>query len=325
MAVHRSPASRASPVRAWMFTINKRDGTEPGEPPFTPQWVPETMRYLVFQLESAPTTGRHHYQGYVQFREKHRLAAAKGLLGGAAEISLRVPDGSPEQNRVYCTKLDSRVPGSEPYEYGTMSIAGRSNGLAEAAIAIVSGTPPSEIAERDPEVFVRYHRGLTALHATVLSRQAKSYRIVTPFVLIGPPRCGKTLLPLELWGPSQVYKLNTSTSHRLWFDGYEGQPVLFLDDYTGWIDLEELLIVLEGHPHRLEVKGGFTHALWTVVIITSNLIISQWYPSHSHLRLAPLYARLHDLFDLNLPGELDAARARLSQLPIPHVTGYLLT
>ena len=74
-----------------------------------------------------------------------------------------------------------------------------------------------------------------------------------------------------------VYKLNQPSNNSLWFDGYNGEKVLLIDDFSGWVKYRELLTLLDGYPYRCEMKGGHVWAKWNWVIITSNLDVKNWY------------------------------------------------
>lgn len=69
-------------------------------------------------------------------------------------------------------------------------------------------------------------------------------------------------------GYDHVYAL--AGKSPLWFDSYEGEPVLLIDEYQGGIDAEALLRIVDGHPYQAPCKHGFIPARWTVVVIVSN-------------------------------------------------------
>lgn len=75
----------------------------------------------------------------------------------------------------------------------------------------------------------------------------------------------------------QVFLLDQPGGNNLWFDGYDGQSVLIIDDFSGWIKYRFLLRLLDGYQVRLEVKGSHTWAAWTEVYITSNVPPEGWY------------------------------------------------
>jgi len=74
-----------------------------------------------------------------------------------------------------------------------------------------------------------------------------------------------------------VYKL-TEQNGKVWFDDYDGEGVLLIDDFYGWIPYNVMLSITEGYQLRLEVKGTFTYAKWTKIYITSNVAPPFWYP-----------------------------------------------
>jgi hypothetical protein len=90
----------------------------------------------------------------------------------------------------------------------------------------------------------------------------------------GPPGTGKTRKALE---ENKEYYLLDNSGGPVWFDGYEGEETLVIDDFYGWIKYNFILRLLDGHPCRLPIKGGFTYAGWTTVIITSNVHPDSWY------------------------------------------------
>lgn len=300
-----SPAP-SSPMVHWTFTMY-------GDAP--PVYDSNRMQYLVYQREKCPQTGNLHWQCYMQLLKKQRFTAVKKMF--TSQPHIEASRGSPEENRAYCTKTDTRVDG--PYEFGIMTPGqGSRTDLYAVAKKVATGTPVSEIALESPDLYVKYHRGFHALATVSVAKAAQEYRFVEVYVLTGPPRCGKTLLPLDIWGPAAVYKLNAPSANALWFDGYERQPVLLIDDFASWIRYHDLLVMLEGHPYRIPIKGGHGWALWTAVIITTNIPLTEWYSSIPNRDA--LYSRIRYAFDF--PEEASAARSVLMSLPIPHVPGY---
>ena len=79
-------------AKNWCFTQNNIHD----KPVFS-----DSMQYLVFGKEVAPSTGRLHWQGYVQFRTQQRLSAVKKMFVGA---HLEIQRGSAEEASNYCKK-----------------------------------------------------------------------------------------------------------------------------------------------------------------------------------------------------------------------------
>lgn len=80
----------------------------------------------------------------------------------------------------------------------------------------------------------------------------------------GKPGCGKTFAVRSAY-PDLYDKLQNK-----WWDGYEGQEVVLLDDYDTHMLGHFLKRWADGYPYAPEVKGGSTQARYKKFIITSN-------------------------------------------------------
>ena len=99
--------------RYWVFTWNN--------PVFSPDELHTAfdrvggVDYLVFQKETAPTTGTPHYQGYVETKKRVTLATLKKVH---VAINWQKRMGNREQANAYATKEDTRTEG--PWNYGEL-------------------------------------------------------------------------------------------------------------------------------------------------------------------------------------------------------------
>lgn len=137
----------------WCFTLNN------------PQSVLDCASwndalYVVYQEEVAPDTGTVHFQGYAQFSARKRLSQVRKYVPGA---HWEIARGTPEQNRTYCTKAESRRPGTAPVEYGTIESSGQgkrsdlSDALSYIEQHVAAGTLDEwSFAKAYPQVWCRY-------------------------------------------------------------------------------------------------------------------------------------------------------------------------
>lgn len=86
-------------AKNWCFTLNNY--TE-GYELLIKALYPDSINYLIYGHEIAPTTGTPHLQGYVQFTKKLRLTGIKKLFG--PDPHFEVAAGTPAQNKAYCSK-----------------------------------------------------------------------------------------------------------------------------------------------------------------------------------------------------------------------------
>lgn len=278
-------------LRNWCFTYNYPQHVNDIDEPES--FVPEDarVRFAVWQLERAPETQRLHMQGYIEFVSPIRMGGVKTLVGGE-RLHLEGRRGSREQAIEYCEKNDSRVDG--PWYRGVRESAqGKRSDLVDIADRIKSGTSIFGIVEDYPSQYIRYRRGIEAMHSLYAERLVPKWRDVTVLVYYGAAGSGKTRKAIE---ESKDDFFILDQGERVWFDGYRGQDTLILDDFYGWIKYGQLLRMLDGHPYRCEIKGGFRVAAWTRVIITSNRHPSEWY---SQGLTAALERRITNIEEIN--------------------------
>lgn len=84
----------------WMITSYDVDNT--------PVFVDADMHFLAYQKEKCPTTGRLHWQIYLELKKKKRYGQIAALLGLSNADCSRC-NGTPEQCLAYVTKEDTRV------------------------------------------------------------------------------------------------------------------------------------------------------------------------------------------------------------------------
>ena len=94
----------------------------------------------------------------------------------------------------------------------------------------------------------------------------------------GKAGVGKTRYVWEKHGCA-LYALVDDSNGKVWFDGYNGEDILLIDEFTPeMVPYNYFLHLLEGYKLRLPVKSRFTYANWSTVYITSNWHPKDWYP-----------------------------------------------
>lgn len=212
----------------------------------------KNVRYIIYGRERCPTTNKEHYQGFAIFNRTCRIPKAKSWIGGGNGTHCEPRRGTRDQARDYCRKDGDFI------EWGLFEGITKENLFKQ---------PIPYIKENYPEFYCRYHKGLEKLAVD----KGPKWRDLDVTVLWGPTGTGKTRQVME---KDNVYKIDPPYK---WWDGYEGEDILLIDDYKkGAIDRGLLLNLLDGYRLRLETKGGHTWALWTQVYITTNFDPSKW-------------------------------------------------
>jgi len=294
-------------AKNWCWTLNRRDADDDDD------WATviattaaagalDAVGYLVFQVERGENDQREHLQGYVQLKQRCSMSAVKSNVLKSREVHLEVAQGTPAQNKTYCTK-DGRVTG--PFEFGAIELVqqGRRTDIEEATTLLLA-EGMTAVAEQMPATFVRHVRGLRAYQQLMQRRNAPTVRDeVAVAVLVGPTNIGKTWQAMTIDDPEHIYVLPVQNEGALWFDNYEGQRTLIIDDFDPTvIRYRTLLRILDRYRLDVPHKGTYVAAMWQVVIITANHHPSTWYlglPGVDFYDDGPLERRLELIFTTN--------------------------
>lgn len=244
-------------VRNVCLTIN--NPTRPID--FDARW----MDYLVFQKEVGES-GTPHFQGYLELKAPLSFMNLKRRLPLGAHIEER--RGSQQQAIAYCKKEESRVEG--PWEFGEPKQQGKRNDLHELTDLARAGKRKIEADTLMPTTYARHYKAYA--HIQSLYKPARRSREV--ILLQGEPGTGKTRYVLDRYPNAYVIPIS---SKEIWFDGYDGQDVVLIDDFAGQIPLIQFLRVLHEYPEQVPIKGGHVWFNPAIIYITSNYSISEWY------------------------------------------------
>lgn len=281
-------------ARTWCFTSYQEDLNFDHES--------DELRYCVYQREKCPETEREHWQGYVEFKKPLRFRAVKQFFNDR-ELHVEARRGTRDQARAYCKKDDTRVEGGGPFEIGEW---GQSRGRRSDLIEIVDRLKEDpmqlgDLAVQFPGSYCNARGGLRDIRAHLIYKKAKQFRHVQTLVLWGQGGVGKTRWAMSRF--PDAYRI-TQPDSQLWWDGYNGESTIVLDDFYGWIKWGMFLVMLDGYSVRLGIKGGHTWACWNRVIITSNSIPDDWYEKHT-LADYQFDRRLHCIVNMTGPNEFD--------------------
>lgn len=257
--------------------------------------APPVFSFLVAQKELCPSTGRPHWQCYVEFPNEQRFSRISALLVGKSKsYHAKVSLGTPEQNITYCTKVETRSPDSTIIQLGTPmnTRAGRpvaKKFVPEDVIGMMLDGAQLEDCLRalGPQLLVpgaiqaaRQAHQLLAPHET----RSKPLHVEYHW---GAPGVGKTTAIRRIvehhFGPFSEKAFVYSQSMGPWFDGYQGQVVLIFDDCGKVRERASRDFVAADYLRFLDktalmapIKGGAVAARWTHVFIVSNLSPEEW-------------------------------------------------
>lgn len=262
-----------------------------------------TITYACWQLEKCPRTGRDHLQGFFQLDQAQRYTAIKRLSANFGTAHFEATKGSSEANEIYCSKTESRLLG--PFRHGSMDQLGQGNrtDLATAADIIKRGLGLKRVADEQPTTFIKYHRGLEA-YSKIIDNRQRTWK--TRWILYwGDPGSGKSMAAAS-YGQllcdtledgdryntydEKIYHFSPAND-AIWWDGYNGQPVIIFDDIYGRIPWTLLLRLGDQGPLQLQIKGGSVPFLGRWCIFTSNTHFADWYKYEKNINYGAIDRR----------------------------------
>jgi len=243
------------------------------------------LRYAIFAKEVCPTTNKEHIHGYIETTKVMRVAGVKKLFNDN-ELHVEQRRGTRDQAIAYVKKE------GKFFEYGEPPKQGNRTDLIEVSNKLKSGCKLSTIIEEDTPTYIKFHKGIEKVRGHYLKKESTNFRKVETWLFWGKTGTGKTRKAFEIAG-KDFYKLDCA--NNVWFDGYDGEKTLIIDDFYGWVKFGSLLNLLDDYQLRLEVKGAFTYANWERVIITSNKPHTNWYKDLNTIQIEALERRLNHI------------------------------
>lgn len=270
-----APPVRAPRSHSFAFTYNAEHLPSKDEVRENVEdYVPDVVRYLIVGEETAPTSGRKHFQGYIQFKNSLTNSTARSRLAslGFSGAHVEIAQAGFHDNIEYCRKEDRAA-----LELGAPTGQGTGGGGRPAHKMLAQKIKDREIKtvrEAMIEDPVRF-----TIHATGLQRLIQ--QLATPRRLDDMPtivwRFGETGTGKSEWCQTQVDGLGDarecyiySSGQDGWFDGYTGEKYVVMQELRGHDFKPAVLLQLfDKYQCRIKIKGGFVDVLAHTFWITS--------------------------------------------------------
>lgn len=201
--------------------------------------------------------GTPHLHVYIRLKTKKRLSAMKEMHGEA--------HWEPVKDRkaciAYCSKGETFVNKVTGYHH--------SDSAQALSLALSGGL--AAVASEFPQIYLRHSRALAEYRRLMLSAVQRQKPAVS--WLWGPTGVGKSKMAREGREPNQIYTQYgpNSKGAAMWWDGYEGQERVIMDDFRPWwCPFSFLLALLDRYQMQVQVKGGFVNFVPLEIIITTT-------------------------------------------------------
>lgn len=270
-------------AKNWTFTLHYpgndvafRTVAEEG---FRTMYERDDTTFIIVGDEICPTTQRRHFQGYIQFSGRKTLQQVRALFvsnGLPGTLHLEIARGNADVNITYCTKENEFVRHGEARGQGQ-----RTDIEAVLAVAAAPGRDALWNAwTQHGSTMMKYHRAVESFASLSRKRtlQQAGFQRKTVVVFYGRTGAGKTRTAYNYSDPLDTFIL-THTTTGYWWDSYDGESTVIIDEFTGNMPTDALLRILDGYPCPIATKGGSTLLRATTIFLTSNQAPESWYPN----------------------------------------------
>lgn len=248
--------------KKWCFTVNNWNDHD------TTTFDAVDCKYMIYGKEVGDS-GTPHLQGFTTFKTNKTLTALKKIHPTAHWERAK---GTPQQAADYCKKEGDYV------ERGEISVQGKRTDLEHVAELVKNGKSLQTIAEEHPTTYMKFGRGIRDLKLVL--EKPYDHTGTRGIWYVGPPGTGKSRKAREE-NPGAYLK-----AQNKWFDGYNGEPVIILDDLDTNALGHHLKIWADRYACTGETKGGTIHLKHEKIIITSNYTIEALWPEDEEMQKA---------------------------------------
>lgn len=185
--------------------------------------------------------------------------------------------GKRSQAREYCMDEETRI-SPQYYEWGEYIEDGERTDLTDIMHDIENGMSFYDLSKKHGNRFIRVMKWAKEYRQSHLENKFKRvFRNMKVYYIYGSAGCGKTSYIFNKHGYDDVYR--TTNYEFGWIDDYNGEKILFLDEFRSSFKISEILDYLDGQPIRIRGRHYNRVACYDTVYIVSNLTLKEQYPN----------------------------------------------
>jgi len=225
--------------------------------------------------------GTPHLQGFMYFRNPKSFTVIHNFPG-LSRAHFEAIKGTVDQNITYCSK------GGNYEEFGDKPVQGKRTDIDAVVETIKAGAKVRRVADDHGAEFIKFHKGIERLIA--LQTQPRDFKTEVIWYY-GPTGTGKSKLAFEIALAAESYYVKDPLNK--WWDGYEQQDVVIVDDYRrDFSTFAGLLRLFDRYPMTIEAKGSTTQFNSKKIIITTPKSPSDTWEGRTEEELGQLLRRI---------------------------------
>nr|WAE43169.1 MAG: replication associated protein [Cressdnaviricota sp.] len=238
--------------------------------------------FMIFG-EEVGENGTPHLQGYIEFDKSKRHETIKRLC---PRMHFEATKGSAAQNITYCSK-EGNV-----WTKGETKKQGERMDLIELAAEIEAGRTTDELIDENANL--ARIRGCLDRIEDIKKNHGERGEMTEGIWLWGPTGSGKSRMAFEMARECESYYVKPDDGE--WWDDYNGQECVIIDDFRGEIRYGQLLRIIDRWPFQVKRRNRRPiNFKAKKVIITSPLTPEEAYHGvlDRHDNIGQLLRRLH--------------------------------
>lgn len=235
-------------------------------------------------------SGTKHLQGYVEWSSSKKFSTCHKYWEGRGHWEKARARSQP--NIDYCskgeqTKLEWDTLGTKGpnygknvnilFKFGEPSVGqGSRTDISEALADIESGMCEYDMFVNHSEFMCRYNKAHDRFKLLCDKRKKRAIGFEKPEVLVwwGKTDKQKTRKAHEI--DPYLFKVGATTT-GFWWDGYDGEETVLIDEFRCDMPLNQLLTLLDGYYKLVKISGSHVVMKAKRFIITSNINPLEWY------------------------------------------------
>lgn len=227
----------SKPSKSYVFTINN----------YTEECVAAVKAVPCVRIicgKEVGECGTPHLQGAIVFAKAMRMKAASQILGGRA--SMKVMKGR-WADQTYCAKDGDLLRMEDNSQQGART------DLARCKRLIDEGADELTLCEQEFGTMSR-HSAFLMRYRDLKRRKTVFRKEMTQMKWYwGKTGVGKSHKVYENYDPATTYVLEVADNG--WWDGYDGEPIVIINEFRGQIEYAQLLDLTDKWPKKVKRRN----------------------------------------------------------------------
>lgn len=249
--------------RYWLGTIHADH--QGGTLPNTSTWGELLGRNSLVWLRGQKEVGeggREHIQVFACFSKKIRRNTLITIIPGHWELSRS------DAAESYVWKEETRIPGTQ-FEFGQRPFKRNCQTDWNRIMELAKRGAIDTIMQDEPQIAIQHYRTFKQIKVDYMVAPENLPAACGKWIY-GPPRVGKSFWVRQQWGHDLYIK-----AQNKWWDGYQGQKFVLLDDFDAKVLGHYLKIWMDAYAFTAETKHGTVQIRPNLFIITSNYKVEE--------------------------------------------------